>query len=172
MKISLSSSNGATRTLQADFNGDGMSDILFYSTATGMLKVGLGDGTGRFTYVRTASIGPGYSIERGDFNHDAELLGVSACEPSLGTRHVPRPKIIQAGFSISFFGGKLDSSRARTGQSTSEATVGAMPGIDPIKPHESLRALWATQYCECDSTTGKRQQPQPSTDEPSRRTPS
>jgi len=63
--------------LQADFNGDSKSDILFYNTATGALKVGLGDGTGKFTYAPVITISPGYNVlARGDFNKDgkADLL--------------------------------------------------------------------------------------------------
>ena len=58
--------------LQADFNGDAKSDMLFYSTTTGAFKIGLGDGTGHFTYT-SSNISPGYNvIARGDFNHDGK----------------------------------------------------------------------------------------------------
>lgn len=66
--------------LQADFNGDLKSDVLFYSTATGTLKIGLANltsgantpGTGLYTYS-TTTIGAGYSvIARGDFNNDGK----------------------------------------------------------------------------------------------------
>jgi len=63
--------------LQADFNGDSKSDILFYSSSTGALKVGLGDGTGKFTYAPVITISTGYNVlARGDFNKDgkADLL--------------------------------------------------------------------------------------------------
>jgi len=70
--------NGVFDTvMQADFNGDSKSDILFYSTVTGAFKVGIGDGTGNFTYAPALTITPGYNvIARGDFNHDgkADLL--------------------------------------------------------------------------------------------------
>jgi len=57
--------------LQADFNGDQKSDLLFYSSATGTLKVGLGTGTGTFNYVPVITISAGYNVvARGDFNHD------------------------------------------------------------------------------------------------------
>jgi len=59
--------------LQADFNGDSKSDILFYSTATGALKVGLGDGTGKFNYAPVINISPGFNVlARGDFNKDGK----------------------------------------------------------------------------------------------------
>jgi len=66
--------------LQADFNGDLKSDVLFYSTATGTLKIGLANltsgantpGTGRYTYT-TTTISPGFNvIARGDFNNDGK----------------------------------------------------------------------------------------------------
>ena len=59
--------------LQADFNGDSKSDILFYSTGTGAFKVGIGDGTGAFVYAPTLAISTGYNvIARGDFNGDGK----------------------------------------------------------------------------------------------------
>jgi len=59
--------------LQADFNGDSKSDILFYSSATGALKVGLGDGTGKFNYAPVINISPGFNVlARGDFNKDGK----------------------------------------------------------------------------------------------------
>jgi len=57
--------------LQADFNGDSKSDILFYSSTTGTLKIGIGDGAGHFSYAST-NISPGYEIQRGDFNGDGK----------------------------------------------------------------------------------------------------
>lgn len=61
------------QVMQADFNGDGKSDVLFYSTATGALKIGLGDGSGNFTYAPAATISSGYDvIARGDFNGDGK----------------------------------------------------------------------------------------------------
>jgi len=58
--------------LQADFNGDAKSDMLFYSTTTGAFRIGLGDGTGHFTYT-SSNISLGYNvIARGDFNHDGK----------------------------------------------------------------------------------------------------
>jgi len=59
--------------LQADFNGDSKSDMLLYSTTTGAFKVGIGDGTGNFTFAPTLTISPGYNvIARGDFNGDGK----------------------------------------------------------------------------------------------------
>ena len=59
--------------LQGDFNGDGKSDVLFYSSASGMLEVGIGNGFGGFTYAVPVSIGAGYNvIARGDFNADGK----------------------------------------------------------------------------------------------------
>jgi len=57
--------------MQGDFNGDSKSDMLFYNSATGALKIGLGDGTGHFSYT-TSNISPGYQIQRGDFNGDGK----------------------------------------------------------------------------------------------------
>jgi len=59
--------------LQADFNGDSKSDVLFYSSATGVLKVGLGNGSGTYAYAPVITITPGYNfIARGDFNGDGK----------------------------------------------------------------------------------------------------
>ena len=67
------------KILQADFNGDLKSDILFYSTATGTLKVGLANlnagpntpGTGLYTYAPVTTITSGYTIiGQADFNND------------------------------------------------------------------------------------------------------
>jgi len=59
--------------MQGDFNADTKSDVLLYSQATGILKVGIGDGTGHFTFAPTITISPGYNfIGRGDFNGDGK----------------------------------------------------------------------------------------------------
>jgi len=59
--------------LQADFNGDLKSDVLFYSTATGVMQTGLGDGAGHFSYIPPLTISAGYTIiARGDFNRDGK----------------------------------------------------------------------------------------------------
>lgn len=59
-------------SLQADFNGDGNGDILFYSSVTGEFSVGLGNGAGAFTYSPTIAIPSGFEIQRGDFNGDGK----------------------------------------------------------------------------------------------------
>jgi len=71
----INPSGGGTfdTVVQADFNGDGKGDILFYSSASGTLKVGIGDGAGNFTYAQPTTISPGYNVAaRGDFDHDGK----------------------------------------------------------------------------------------------------
>ena len=59
--------------MQGDFNGDSKTDMLFYNSATGAFKAGLGDGTGKFAYSPTIMLSAGYNvIGRGDFNRDGK----------------------------------------------------------------------------------------------------